>query len=92
MFREDAGADIWLDGVDVRVNAGVDVLLMGWMFYQIDHPRTPSFPTGLVKTESNFIVWSVETGRWTLMIAVLSVDAYPLWLSQTWHVALRLQE
>ena len=29
MFREDVGVDIWLDGVDVRVNAGVDVLLMG---------------------------------------------------------------
>ena len=38
------------------------------MFY-IDQLRTPSFPIGLVKTESGFIVRSVET--------VVSVDAYP---------------
>ena len=40
------------------------------MFY-IDQLRTPSFPIGLVKTESGF-VRSVETG-----LAVISVDAYP---------------
>ena len=47
------------------------------MFY-IDQLRTSSFPIGLVKTESGFIVRSVETGlgRWTLMVAVISVDAY----------------
>ena len=40
---------------------------------------TPSFPIGLIKTESGFIVRSVETGlgRWTLVVAVISVDAYP---------------
>ena len=40
---------------------------------------TPSFPTGLVKTEFDFIDRSVETGlgRWTLVVAVISVDAYP---------------
>ena len=45
----------------------------------IDQLRTPSFPIGLVKTESGFIVRSVETGlgRWTLVVAVISVDAYP---------------
>ena len=45
------------------------------MFY-IHQIRTPSFPIGLVKTESAFILRSVETGlgRWTL---VISVDAYP---------------
>ena len=34
---------------------------------------------GLVKAESGFIVRSVETGlgRWTLVEAVISVDAYP---------------
>ena len=32
------------------------------MFYYIDQPRTPSFPIELVKTESDFIVRSVETG------------------------------
>ena len=48
------------------------------MFY-IDQLRTPSFPIGLVKTESCFIVRSVETGlgRWALVVAVINVDAYP---------------
>ena len=48
------------------------------MFY-INQLCTPSFPIGLVKTESGFIVRSVETdlGRWTLVVAVNSVDAYP---------------
>ena len=35
---------------------------MGQMFYYIDQLRTPSFPTGLVKTKSDFIVGPVETG------------------------------
>ena len=49
----------------------------------IDQLRTPSFPIGLVKTKSGFIVRSVETdlgtdlGRWILVVAVISVDAYP---------------
>ena len=49
------------------------------MFYYINHPYTPSFPVGLVKTESDFIVRSVETGllRWKLVVAVVSVEAYP---------------
>ena len=53
--------------------------LMGYMFYYIDQLVTPSFPIGLVKTESDFIVRSVETGlgRWTLVVAVISVDTYP---------------
>ena len=48
------------------------------MFY-IDKLRTPSFPIGLVKTESDFIVRSVQTGlgRWTLVVALISFDAYP---------------
>ena len=52
---------------------------MGQMFYYIDQPCTPSFLIGLVKTESDFIVRSVETdlGRRTLVEAVISVDAYP---------------
>ena len=47
------------------------------MFY-IDQLPTPSFPIGLIKTESGFIVWSVETGlgRRILVVAVISVDAY----------------
>ena len=49
------------------------------MFYYISQSRTPSFPIGLVKTESDFIIRSVETGigRRALMVAVISVDAYP---------------
>ena len=48
------------------------------MFY-IHQLQTQSFPIELVKTESGFIVTSVETGlgRWTLAVAVISVDAYP---------------
>ena len=32
------------------------------MFDYMDQPYTPSFPIGLVKTESDFIVRSVESG------------------------------
>ena len=39
------------------------------MFYYTDQHCTPSFPTGLVKRESDFIVRSVKT--------VFSVDVYP---------------
>ena len=48
------------------------------MFYYINQPCTPSFPIGLVKTKSYFIVRSVETGLgwWTLVVALVSVDAY----------------
>ena len=47
--------------------------------FSIDQLRTPSFPIGLVKTEWVFIVRPVETGlgRWTLVVAVISVDVYP---------------
>ena len=48
------------------------------MFY-FDQLRTLSFPIGLVETEYGFIVRLVKTclGRWTLVVAVISVDAYP---------------
>ena len=48
------------------------------MFY-IDQLSSETFPIGLVKTESGFIVRPVETdfGGWTLVVAVISVDAYP---------------
>ena len=54
------------------------------MFYT-DQLHTPSFPIGLVKTESGYTVRSVETGLWrrTLVVAVISVDAYAFWLYQT---------
>ena len=42
------------DGVTIKMPYGV-------MFY-IDQLRTPSFPIGLVKTESGFIVRLVEAG------------------------------
>ena len=47
------------------------------MFY-IDQLRTLSFPIWLVKTKSGF-VRSVDTDleRWTLVVAAISVDAYP---------------
>ena len=52
------------------------------MFYYIDKSCTPSFPIGLVKTESDFFVRSVETGlgRWTMVVAVSSVDTYSFWI------------
>ena len=50
------------------------------MFYYINQPRAPSFPIGLVKTESDFIVRSVDTHlrRWTLVAAVIIVDVYSI--------------
>ena len=60
------------------------------MFYYIHQPCTPFFPIGFAKIESDVIVRPVETGlgRWTLLVAVISVDAYPfLALSdQTCHL------
>ena len=52
----------------------------------MDQPRTPSFPTVLVKTKSDFIVRSVETGlgRWMLVVAVIRVDAYA-YLAFEWN-------
>ena len=49
------------------------------MFYYINQLHTPCFPIGLIKTESHFTVRSVEIylRRWTLAVAVVSVNAYP---------------
>ena len=49
------------------------------MFCYTEQHRTPPFPIGLVKTDSDFVVRSVETdlGRWTPVVAVISVNAYP---------------
>ena len=49
------------------------------MFYYVDQLRTPPFPIGLVKTKFDFIVRQLQTGlgRWTLVVAVISVGAYP---------------
>ena len=56
-------------------------LLFLWLLAFLAIPGnqpSPSFPIGLVKTESGFIVRSVETdlGRWMLVIAVIGVYAY----------------
>ena len=60
------------------------------MFCYNDQPHTPSFPNGLVKSKSNFIVRSVETGIeiWTLVVAVISADVYPFlaFLDLTCHL------
>ena len=57
------------DGVTIKMPYG-DVF--------IDQLRTPSFPIGLAKTESGFIVRSVETGLGRmLVVAVISANAYP---------------
>ena len=46
------------------------------MFYYTNQPCTPPFNIGLVKTESSYIVGSVETGirRWRL---VVTANVYP---------------
>ena len=54
------------------------------MFYANQLP-TPSFPIGLIKTEYGLIVRSVKTGieRGMLVVAVISVNGYSFWRSQT---------
>ena len=51
------------------------VPLMGQMLY-INQICTPSFPIGLVKTESVFIVISIETGLERWMLVVTGIDDY----------------
>ena len=55
------------------------------MFYHVNQPGTSSFPIGLVKTESNFVVRSFETvlGRIIVVVTVINVVAYTFfWLFQ----------
>ena len=66
------------DSATIKIIYGVDA-------YYIYQPCTPSFPIGLVKTESHVIVRSVETG-FRRKILIL------FWLSQTLPVTLRIQE
>ena len=51
---------------------------------------TPSFPIWLVKTKSDYIVRSAESGleRWMPVTAVISVEAYPFlaFSDQTCHL------
>ena len=53
--------------------------LMGYIFYHVNQLHTPSFPIGLFKTKSDFMFrpGSTGLGRWRLVLAVISVDAYP---------------
>ena len=43
------------DCITIKIPYGADI-------YYVDQPRTPSFPIGLVKAKSDFIVRSLETG------------------------------
>ena len=54
------------------------------MFYFNDQPCTPSFPNGLVKTESDFIIRSVETVL--VMLTKLNVSEPEHWVTW-WHRA-----
>ena len=67
-FHHFENTSFWKRQITINIHHVVDVLL-----------HRPSFPIGLVKTESDFIVRSVETGieRWTLMVAVISVNSNP---------------
>ena len=58
------------------------------MFYYIDKSRTPSFPSGLIKTESDFIIRSDETRLeiWTLVVAVISVASFLAFSDLTCHL------
>ena len=49
------------------------------MFYYIDQHRTPYIPIGFVKLNLIFIIRSVKTDlvRSTLVVPMISVDAYP---------------
>ena len=64
------------------------------MFYYIDQLCTLSFLIGLVKTESDFIARSVETGLWRCMLVLtrLVMILILFWLSQTWPVIWRIWE
>ena len=60
------------------------------MFYHIHQSYTPHFFIGLDKTEYDFIARSVEngSGRWMLVVAVISVNACPFlaFLDLTCHL------
>ena len=57
------------DGVTIKIPYGVLQ-----MFYYIYQPHTPSFPIGLIKTESDFTVrlFKTDLGRWTLVVIVIN--------------------
>ena len=52
-----------ITNIKFRLHMQVDVVLsMSQIFYYINQSHNPSFSIGLVKTKSDFIVRSVETG------------------------------
>ena len=54
------------------------------MFYYINQPYTFSFPTGLVKSESEALDQLIYRLRErTLVGVVININVYPFWLSQT---------
>ena len=64
----------WREGASLAFS----VTIMGYTDVLFHQPALhPIF--SLVKTDSDFIVRSVETGvgRWMLVVAVISVNAYP---------------
>ena len=71
------------NGVTIKMSYGLcnnKNAFWGRCFIQSTSVLPSSFLIGLIKSESSFIVRSVETdlGRWTLVEAVISVvDAYP---------------
>ena len=65
------------------------------VFFYTNQSCTPFFAIWSLKTESDFIIRSVETGlgRWWLVVGVISVESYPFFcLSQTWTVTVRIEE
>ena len=57
----------WVEGASLALvgrsfSSGVTIKMLYGADFHIDQLCTPSFPNGLVKTESGFIARSVETG------------------------------
>ena len=48
-------------------------------------PPTPFLPTGLVKVESESL-----DQIWLTVAALIEIDGYPFWLSQSWPITLRI--
>ena len=66
---------------------------MGQMFY-IDMLRTPSFPIGMVQLNLALSLDQLKSGlgRWTLVVAVISVVAYPFLAISNLPVTLKIRE
>ena len=62
----------------MRLYTNDHILKAGIIYWSRQDADLQTFPIGLVKTESDFIIRSFETKleRWMLMIVVIIVDAY----------------